>query len=179
MIPLPKIVGLCGTSGSGKTQTCRKLIKELRSGDIACCGFISPAVFGDSEKTAIKVQWLGSGEEQVLMTPVTKASQITFRRWQIFPQVFEWINQELTDMQESEAFFSDEIGPLEVLEGKGWIKALEILDKRENQLSVVTFRPSLRDFFSQRYPDMTVYDLDIRNEDEKVIQDIKEMFGIA
>ena len=172
------IVGLCGFSGSGKTQTCLKLIKELRAEGIQCGGFISPAVFEETKKTAIKVQWLESGQEQVLMTPYTEESQQTVGRWQICPDAFEWVDQKLADLKDCQAFFCDEIGPLEVLQGKGWIKALEILDERKYALNVVTFRPTLRDFFSQRYPEMVVYDLESTDNDEKVLRDIKDIFGI-
>src|SRR5690606_17150385 len=131
------IIGLCGSSGSGKTLTCLKLIHELRSAKITCCGFVSPAVFEESQKTTIKVRWLESDQERVLMTPATQTSQLTFGRWQIFPETFDWINQKLAGLKDCQAFFCDEIGPLEVLEGKGWIKALEILNKMECELKVV------------------------------------------
>ena len=172
------IIGLCGSSGSGKTLACQKLVQELRTGNVACCGFISPAVFEGSRKTAIKVQWLHSGDERILMTPVTEESQLTVGRWQIHPDAFEWINKKLTSLTVCQAFFCDEIGPLEVLERKGWIKALEIVDERKFDLNVLTFRPSLRDFFSKRYPEMTIYDLDNLGNDEMVICDVKSLFGI-
>lgn len=173
------IVGLCGFSGSGKTQTCLNLVKELRAEGIQCCGFVSPAVFEDTKKTAIKVQWLESGDERVLMTPVTEESQFTVGRWQIHANAFEWIDRKLSDLKECRAFFCDEIGPLEVEQGKGWIKALEIVDDRKCELSIFSFRPTLRDFFSQRYPDMTIYDLEGIDDDAKVIRYVKEIFGIA
>jgi len=67
---------------------------------------------------------------------------------------------------------------LEVLERKGWIKALEIVDERKFDLNVLTFRPSLRDFFLKRYPEMTIYDLDNSGNDEMVICDVKSLFKI-
>jgi nucleoside-triphosphatase THEP1 len=173
------IIGLCGSSGSGKTQTCKKLVKVLRGVNKQCCGFVSPAVFEGSKKTAIKVQWLESGDERVLMTPVTEESQLTVGRWQIHQDAFEWIDQKLSDLKECRAFFCDEIGPLEVEQGKGWIKALEIADKRKYSLNVVTFRPTLRDYFCQRYPDMMIYDLESEFDDERIAKDVKEIFGIA
>ena len=173
------ILGLCGSSGSGKTRTCLNLVKELRAKGIQCCGFVSPAVFEEIQKVAIKVQWLESGQEIILMTPVTEESHQTVGRWQIQPDAFEWINHNLADLKECQAFFCDEIGPLEVLQGKGWIKALEILDERKYTLNVVTFRPTLRDYFSQRYPDMMIYDLESTDEDGKIIRYFNENFGIA
>ena len=178
MKPTSTIIGLCGSSGSGKTHTCQKLVQELCAGNVLCCGFVSPAVFEGTQKTAIKVQWLENGDERVLMTPVTEESQLTVGRWQIQPNAFEWINQNLAELKGCQAFFCDEIGPLEVLQGEGWIKALEILDERKYALNVVTFRPTLRDFFLQRYPEMYVFDLDSKGDDEKVIKDVKDLFGI-
>jgi len=179
MRPKSIILGLCGSSGSGKTQTCLKLVKELRAEGIECGGFVSPAVFEGALKTAIRVQWLESGQERVLLTPVTEESQQTVGRWQIQPDAFEWINRNLANLKECQAFFCDEIGPLEVLQGKGWINALEILDERRYALNVVTFRPTLRDFFNQRYPDMTIYDLESTDNYEKIVRYVKKIFGIA
>jgi nucleoside-triphosphatase THEP1 len=178
MNPKAAIIGLCGSSGSGKTLTCQRLVQELRNVNVNCCGFVSPAVFEGTTKTAIKVKSLESGDEQVLMTPVTAESQLTVGRWQIHPDAFEWIDKMLTSLKVCQAFFCDEIGPLEVLERKGWIKALEIVDERKFDLNVLTFRPSLRDFFLKRYPEMTIYDLDTSGNYEKVICDVKSLFGI-
>lgn len=173
-----KILGLCGFSGSGKTQTCLNLVKELRAKGIQCCGFVSPAVFNGTKKTAIKVQWLESGDERILMTPATEASQLTVGKWQMHPEVFEWIDQKLTDLCPGRVFFCDEIGPLEVLEGKGWIKALDVVDEGQYELNVITFRPSLREYFQQRYPEMTIFDLDKHTEDQNCIRVAKKIFGI-
>ena len=172
------IIGLCGTSGSGKTLTCQSLVKELRCEGVTSCGFISPAVFENTEKTSIKVQWLESGEERILLTPLTDASELAVGRWQIHADAFAWIDQKLKGLQTCQAFMCDEIGPLEVLEGKGWVKALDIVDEGKFGLYVITFRPSLREYLEQRFPDMTVYDLDQKDNHENVILDVKKFFGI-
>jgi nucleoside-triphosphatase THEP1 len=121
---------------------------------------------------------LQSGEERVLMTSATESSQMTFGRWQIHPDAFEWIGEKLKDFENCKVFFCDEIGPLEVLEDKGWIKALDIVNQREEGVSVITFRPSLQAYFQQRYPDMTLYNLDTENDNDKAVIDIKYFFGI-
>ncbi len=113
------------------------------------------------------------------MTPNTQASQEIIGKWQIYPEAFEWINQKLKDVHDCQAFFCDEIGPFEVLQGKGWIQALEILDERRFVLSLITFRPSLRQFFEQRYPDMIIYDINDVDCSESVITQIKHLFGIG
>lgn len=178
MNPKPLIIGLCGTSGSGKTLTCQRLVEELRSEGVTSCGFTSPAVFENSQKTSIKVQWLESGEEHILLTPLTDASKLAVGRWLIHPDAFAWIAQKLEDLQAYQVFICDEIGPLEVLEGKGWVQALDIVEEGKIGLSVITFRPSLREYFEQRFPDMTVYDLDQKDNHENVILDVKKFFGI-
>ena len=179
MTPKPKIVGLCGTSGSGKTLTCQKMVAELRSAGVGCCGFISPAVFEKTEKTAIKVQWLESGEEHILLSSVTPESQLRFGRWQIHPDVFDWINHKLESLQYCKVFLCDEIGPLEVLEGKGWVGALDFVEERKFELTVISFRPSLREYFEQRFQNMTIYDLDQPGSHEKVMMDVRKIFSIG
>ena len=173
------IIGLCGTSGIGKTLTCQKIIKELRSRGVVCGGFISPAMFDASEKTSIKVQWLESDEERVLMTPAVATSQMTLGKWEIHADSFQWIDEKLSSMQDCDVCFFDEIGPLEVIEGKGWVKALDILDERRYRAFIVTFRPSLEGYFQQRYPEMMVYNLDHQADGESVLRDIERQIGIA
>ena len=179
MTPMPKIIGLCGTSGSGKTPTCQKMVAELRSAGVACCGFISPAVFEKTEKTAIKVQWLESDEERILLSSVTSDSQLKFGRWQIHPDAFDWINHKLESLQECKVFMCDEIGPLEVLEGKGWVGALDFVEERKFELALTTFRPSLREYFEQRFQNMTIYNLDLPGGHEKAMMDIRNILSIG
>jgi len=178
MKPKSVIVGLCGSSGSGKTLTCKMLVQELHSRSVACSGFISPAVFHEKAKIGINVMWLESAEEQLLMTPIADVSQFSIGKWQVLPEAFEWVNRNLAEIKDGRVFFCDEIGPLEVLEGKGWVKALDVVDTRRFDLNVVTFRPSLREYFSQRYPEMTIYDLEKDGAKDLVIKEVKLLFGI-
>ena len=80
-------------------------------------------------------------------------------------------------MQGCQAFFCDEIGPLEVLQAKGWIKALDIVDERRCEINVITFRPSLKEYFCRRYPAMILYDLEIAGDDVKIVKDVKHLIG--
>lgn len=76
-------------------------------------------------------------------------------------------------------FMCDEIGPLEVLEGKGWVGALDFVEERKFELAVTTFRPSLREYFEQRFQNMTIYDLDQPGSHEKVMMDVRKIFSIG
>lgn len=172
------IVGLCGRSGNGKTKTCQLLVKELRAGKIQCTGFISPAVFEGSKKIAIQIRWLDSDQERVLMTPATETSQLIIGKWQLNSEAFDWINQKLTELRGGKVFFCDEIGPLEVLEGKGWIKALDVVDEGKYELNVITFRPSLREYFQRRYPEITIIDLDKNTHEQNLFKEVRNFFGI-
>lgn len=178
MTPDSTIIGLCGSSGSGKTRACQMLVRDLTSRGVGCCGFISPAVFVASEKTGINVRWLESNHEEVLMTLATATSQVTFGKWQVFPETFEWIIHQLDDMKACQAFFCDEIGPMEVLDGKGWIRALDIVDERRCVVNVITFRPTLKDYFSQRFPDITIFDLDHDGVENQISNLVNGLFGI-
>lgn len=112
------------------------------------------------------------------MTPIADVSQFSIGKWQILPEAFEWVNRNLAEIKDGRVFFCDEIGPLEVLEGKGWVKALDVVDTRRFDLNVVTFRPSLREYFSQRYPEMTIYDLEKDGAKDLVIKEVTLLFGI-
>jgi len=81
-------------------------------------------------------------------------------------------------MGNCQAFFCDEIGQLEVLEGKGWAQVLDEVDKRQFDLNVIALRPSLREYFLERYPEMRMYDPGSPNEHEQALLDVKTLFGI-
>lgn len=90
-----------------------------------------------------------------------------------------WVGgSEVKQVDGMPGFFCDEIGPLEVLEGKGWVKALDIVDARKFDLYILSFRPSLQEFFRKRYPEMTIYDLESTGVEEKVICDVKSLFNL-
>ena len=112
------------------------------------------------------------------MSLASADSQMTFGKWQVFPETFEWINQQLDDLKGCQAFFCDEIGPLEVLEGKGWIKALDVVDERRCVVNVITFRPTLKDYFTQRFPDMTILDLEGERVENQLSNLVNGLFGI-
>jgi len=178
MISSAKIIGLCGPSGSGKTLLCQKLVKELHEAGVQCSGFISPPVFEGTTKSAITVQWLETNQKRVLMTTVNEFSKNFIGRWQINPDTFDWINEELADLGPCRIFFCDEIGPLEVEQGKGWVKALEFLDEAQFEVGIVTLRPALEPYFRQRYPDMQLHYLDNEENAETVISKVKKLIGI-
>lgn len=173
-----RLIGLCGPSGSGKTLTCQRLIDDLQRGGIDCCGFISPAVFQGSLKTAIEVLWLETGQKVLLMTAKDVASKTFIGRWQINPEAFDWVNQLLTKAKPCSVLFFDEIGPLEVEQGEGWVRALDILGDGHFLAGIVTFRPALESYFRQRFQDMTIFKIEDAQSAERAICEIKPMLGI-
>ena len=53
----------------------------------------------------------------------------------------------------------DELGPLEFIEGRGWMNGLNALDSRNYRMAVATLRPSLLENAAQRWPGAQVYEL--------------------
>lgn len=174
-----KLIGLCGLSGSGKTKTCQSLIKLLRDSEVDCSGFISPAVFDNDTKRSIDVLWIKSGERRELLTQVKETSQQFIGRWEINSQAFEWVEQKLNQFEYCQVFFCDEIGPLEIEQGKGWVKALEILREGNFGLGVVTFRPSLEGYFWHHFSDMVLFHLNSEGDANDAIDRVISILDIS
>lgn len=89
---------------------------------------------------------LDTGEERTLA--VEKPSDGL--RWSFDHDVLDWADEAFREPRA--AMVIDEIGPLELLHGKGWRTALASLDDGRHGLAYVALRPSLREISLARWP---------------------------
>jgi len=145
---------LTAPRGAGKTTFCHTLADKLRAAGWDVAGLLSPAVFEDGIKTGIDAQDLRTGESRPLarlsthnLQPATFTLQLG--QWLFDPSAFNWGNQILETSLPCGLLIVDEIGPLELYRGNGWVSALETLRQPHYRLGIVVIRPECIGDFSK------------------------------
>jgi nucleoside-triphosphatase THEP1 len=169
---------VCGERGSGKTQVCAALAQLLSLYGEELAGLISPGVFVEGRKTAIEAYDLRSQQRRQLAIPRTTpdeadATQPATRGWAsrdwIFDEsVLEWGDAVLRAAVPCGVLIVDELGPLEFVEGRGWMNGLAALDSRNYRMAVATIRPGLLERAAQRWPGAQVHEMDSTDDVQPV-----------
>jgi len=161
---------VCGERGSGKTQVCAALAQLLSLYGEDLAGLISPGVFVEGRKTAIEAYDLRAQQRRRLA--IARAAQDsaddtqaatqewTSRDWIFDEGVLAWGNGILRASVPCGVLIVDELGPLEFIEGRGWVNGLNALDGRNYRMAVATIRPGLLERAAQRWPGAQVHELD-------------------
>lgn len=149
-----KMILLTGARGAGKTRLCQQLAAEAQRSGLDAAGVISPAVFENGQKVGIEVQDVRSGERRLLAhRPLPGQSGGTFTPgWAFDRQTLEWGNEILGAVGKCDVLIVDELGPLELEGGQGWLEGIHRLDEGAYRLAVVVVRAELMDKAQQRWP---------------------------
>jgi nucleoside-triphosphatase len=138
---------LTGTIGSGKTTACRQLISRLQQQSRDCAGIVCPARFDGERKAGIDLLNLRTGECRALAEADNRPAALRTGAYRFDTQVMAWGAACLGAACPCDVLFVDEIGPLELERGQGWVNALDVLRAGRFRLAVVVVRPSLVDSF--------------------------------
>lgn len=160
-----EIIGLIGSKGKGKTYTLMELAGRLIDRGVLVKGFLSPPVIKEGVKIAIDVLSLPSFERRRLGVLGEIEGYIQIRIWSMNPATFEWINRMLGRFSSADVLMFDEFGPLEVEQGKGWFKALDVLKTAKYELAIISFRPDYQDFFKLEFPEINFINMDEHDSD--------------
>ncbi len=141
---------LVAPRGAGKTTFCRALVEEARAAGCEVAGLLSPALFEGGVKTGIMAQDLRSGEARVLAraegaVPLPPSFDLPLGGWLFDRAVLAWGDQLLAGDLRCDLLVVDELGPLELLHGTGWVNALEALRRPGYRWAVAVVRPELAD----------------------------------
>jgi nucleoside-triphosphatase THEP1 len=111
-----------GARGAGKTTLCQRLVDHLRRQGWQTAGVLSPAVLAHGRKTGIQVQDLRTGESRLLArSTADAASPVSTIRWAFDEQALRWGNDVLAGAVPCDLLVVDELGPLELQRGQGWL----------------------------------------------------------
>jgi len=147
---------LTGPLGSGKTTACLQLAGLARQHKLDCAGIISPARFDGSAKVGIDMLDVRSGQRHPLAEINDSPAELRTTRYRFDTDAVAWGVDILNTACPCELFIVDEIGPLELERGQGWINALDILRDGRFDAAVVVVRPALIDTFCAKMKGITM-----------------------
>ncbi|PKO14974.1 MAG: hypothetical protein CVU39_12935 [Chloroflexi bacterium HGW-Chloroflexi-10] len=147
---------ISGERLAGKTTLCAALVDGFRARGWKISGVRSPAVFAGGEKVAIDVEDLRSGETRRLAVRANQPQPANPGekplQWSFDPTALAWGNEVLAGAVPTDLLIVDELGPLELLRGQGWVNGLDALDSRTYRQAVLVMRPELLENACRRWP---------------------------
>jgi nucleoside-triphosphatase THEP1 len=172
---------LTGPFGSGKTTTCRQLADLARQRGLDCAGVVCPARFDGACKVGIDLLNLRTGECRPLAEADDQPSELRTTRYRFDADVMAWGATCLDTACPCDVLIVDEIGPLELERGQGWVNALEVLRKGQFDLAVAVVRPSLVDALRAAVGDVatSLLTLPFRQSDNRRLTDILSLVKSA
>jgi len=152
---------LTGPRGTGKTTLCRRLAAEAHALDWDVAGVISPAVFRGTEKAAMEVLDLRSGESrQFARRPLDEQGDPKAHTGWVYDQIaLAWGNDVLSKAVPCDMLVVDEMGLLEFETECGWNSGLAAIDSRLYRVGLVTVKPELLAAARKRWPFAGVVDM--------------------
>jgi nucleoside-triphosphatase THEP1 len=130
---------LTGERGVGKTTVCREVVMLAQAKGYACGGIIT-LTRPDGELDVLDVS---SGKTRQLTLPPDAKPAIVQGRFRFAPDTMGWGNKALTRATPCQLLVVDELGPLELEQGRGWTKAFDVLQREDFTLALVVVRPEL------------------------------------
>lgn len=163
---------ISGEVGAGKTILCAALVKEFTKLGWQISGLRSPAIMEAGFKTGIAVENLASKEVRKLAVRAMNPNALKDEpfHWTFDPLVLDWGNQVLKHVVPTDLLVVDEIGPLEMKRGEGWVNAFDALDSRQYRQAILVMRPKLLSIAQARWP----WGQTILIESVDQVSDIKE-----
>lgn len=135
----PQIIVITGARNAGKSQLCRRLAEAGRQAGAQVTGLLTRHTGPHS----LEVQELATGEGYPLTLPYASAGGIALSRFHMAPAAFARSAQALERSFPTELFFLDELGPVELERGEGWVVALRLLREAAYCAAVIVIRPEL------------------------------------
>jgi nucleoside-triphosphatase THEP1 len=150
------VVIISGPSGSGKTTLCREVLARAQACGLDCAGVLSPARFLDGRKVGIDLLDIRRAD----LTPLAEADDelgavrtVTYR---FHPAALAVGSATLRAAIPCDLLLVDELGPLELVRGEGWVDALDVLRSGRFRMAIVVVRPALVASFQSAVPAVDV-----------------------
>ncbi len=149
----PQLLLVTGLKGAGKTTWCTRLADVATGSGMNVKGILSPGIYKGNNKIGIGVQAIATGEmHQLAELRKGEIEGLSTPRWRFHPTSMTWANDVIREADNCELLIIDEIGPLELLQGRGLTSGIERLDNRQYKAACVVIRPSLIPTALQRWP---------------------------
>ncbi|MGD2252331.1 MAG: nucleoside-triphosphatase [Anaerolineales bacterium] len=143
----PPLTLISGERESGKTSLCASILAAYhkQAGDLAqASGVLSPAVIVDGVKTGIDALSVASGERRPLARLRSESSHgLMTQNWDFEEATIDWVNSLLRETGETELLIVDELGPLELARGEGFMAAIPMLQTGSYRMALAVVRSEL------------------------------------
>lgn len=135
---------LTGERNAGKSLVCTELAAEARGRGLDVAGIMT-ARSGPELHAAREVIDLRTGASKRFGAPLATGTDSLTPSWEYEADVFAWATEVLSTATPCDLLIVDEIGPLELVGGRGWVHALDVLRNKDFGAALVVCRPSLQD----------------------------------
>ncbi len=154
-----RIVLLTGDPDAGKTKLCRRVVEETRLKGVRVSGLLTEARRLSSGRIVQTVLNLRTGERRRLADyvgvdegePIGRGVAGRFS-WTFVSESVRWGRHELDRCLTGEAdlLVIDQLGPLELLAGSGWVNGVRVLAEGRYGLALVVVNPLVLDRLNER-----------------------------
>lgn len=134
-----------GKSGSGKTH----FLEHKKFQSVA--GVIAPGVWKDGEKIGIDNILLPDNKVVHLATKKPLDSAGYSRKWKFDDDALEVVNKHFLTISNYQTLIVDELGPLELEQGRGLTNAVSLLKELPCKEAYIVVRPSLLDIAKKTF----------------------------
>ena len=154
---------MTGERGVGKPTGCQRVVALARASQYSCGGLLTLA-HPDGSRDVLDV---GSGDERRLTLPPNSDQGVVQGCFRFDPETLAWGNDVLSRILACDLLVVDELGPLEIKRGRGWVRAFDVLRDASFRLAVVVVRPELVVQAQLRLPTSatTVFTVTLENRD--------------
>jgi nucleoside-triphosphatase THEP1 len=158
---MASIIILTGQRGAGKTTVCRETVALAQAREYTCGGILT-LTQPDGELDVLEA---GSSEIRRLTLPPGVEPAVVQGRFRFAPEVIDWGNAALSRAISCQLLVVDELGPLELERGGGWMKAFDVLHRGDFALALVVIRSELVVKAQPRLPSSATTVLSVTPED--------------
>lgn len=177
-----RVILLSAERGAGKTTACLRLVGLAREAGLTAGGIVAPARYDAAgTKVGIDVVDVAGGERRALACVARDARRATVGQYRFDPAIEAWALRVLLGAIDRplDVAIIDEIGPLEMLQGKGYATVLDRLPRSSCRSAVVLVRPSLTEALADRLAALspTTVTLTLANRDGVPATLLREIGG--
>lgn len=173
---------LSAERGAGKTTACLRLVALARGAGLTAGGIVAAARYdADGVKTGIDVMDVAGGGRRALAVVEPDHDRATVGQYRFDPDAQAWALAVLLSSLERplDLIVVDEIGPLELLHGRGYAPVLGRLPSARCRSAVIVVRTSLAKALADRLGALspTTVPLTLANRDEVPETLLREIEG--
>lgn len=173
---------LTGERQVGKTTVCKRVAKLARGLGYGPAGVLAPALLGeDGFPVAYHALMVSDGQQRFLARADGDLGGPSTSRYSFAAAAFSWVIRRLRAAisQGCDLLVVDEIGPLELKQGKGLAPLLSDLSAERLPRLLLVVRPELTGQLRKRLPDVSFRTFTVTQENRQALPRaiVKELFA--